>query len=96
MAKGKTNNPNGRPRGKPNKVTTEMKTWIQQLIDGNRKQLEDDLQMLEPKDRWQIIERLMQYTIPKMQSVEAKVELDKLSEEQLNYVVEKMLNETEK
>jgi uncharacterized protein (UPF0305 family) len=96
MAKGKTNNPNGRPKGKPNKATTEIKTWIQKVIDDNRGQLEEDLKSLEPKDRWQIIEKLMAYTTPKMQSVEAKIELEKLDEAQLNQIAETMLNNLEK
>lgn len=93
--KGETNNPNGRPKGTPNKVTTELKTWVQKLIDNNRSQLEKDLKQLEPKDRWAVIERLMSYTLPKMSSVEAKVEFDKLTDEQLNTVINEITKNIE-
>ena len=73
--KGKTNNPNGRPKGIPNKVTTELKEWIQQLIDGNRDKFETDLKQLDPKDRLMIIERLMQYVIPKQQSISVEAQI---------------------
>ena len=85
--KGKTGNPNGRPKGTPNKVTTEMRLWLSQLIDNNRKQIEKDLKLLEPKERLQVLEKFMGYTLPKLQSVEAKVELDKLSDEQLDTII---------
>lgn len=71
--KGETNNPNGRPKGKPNKATAELKTWITELIDNNRDQLEIDLKSMQPKERWQIIERLMQYTTPKIQSTQVQM-----------------------
>lgn len=87
MKKGRTNNPAGRPKGTPNKVTNEMKSWIQQLIDGNRQQLERDLKGLDPADRWRIVEKLMAYVLPKMQSVEAKVELGQMTDEQLDVVI---------
>lgn len=76
--KGQTGNPKGRPKGTPNKVTTELKTWIQELIDGNRSKFEKDLKELEPKDRLTIMERLLQYIVPKQQaiSMEAQVELE--------------------
>lgn len=90
MRKGQTNNPNGRPKGTPNKVTSELKTWVQQLIDGNRKQLEKDLKNLDPVERWKIIEKLMCYTLPRMSSVEAKVEFDKLTDEQLDSVINEL------
>jgi len=78
--KGQTGNLKGRPKGSPNKVTSDLREWVRLLIDDNRKQLEKDLLALEPKARWIVVEKLMQYTIPKMQSVEAKIDFDKLSD----------------
>lgn len=69
LAKGKTNNPAGRPAGKPNRLTTELKTWIKDLVEKNKVSFERDLRKLDPKDRLVILERLMQYVIPKMQTV---------------------------
>ena len=68
----------GRKAGTPNKVTTELKTWIQELIDGNRSKFEKDLDALEPKDRLQVLNSFLQYVVPKQQaiSMEAQVELE--------------------
>ena len=91
--KGKTNNPNGRPKGKPNKVTTELKTWIKNLIEDNREVLEKDLQELEPRDRWAIIEKLMSYTIPKQRSIDANINYENLSDDDLNMIIDKLTEE---
>ncbi|MCR5192545.1 MAG: hypothetical protein K6D59_04500 [Bacteroidales bacterium] len=63
--KGITNNPNGRPKGTPNKITKELRQWISEVIDANREQMIEDLKAVEPKERLQILERLLQYIIPK-------------------------------
>jgi len=90
--KGTVNNPAGRKKGTLNKVTMELKAWIKQLIDNNRVQLESDLKALEPKERWQIIERLMQYTTPKIQSIEGHLEYDSLTDEGLKQIATDILN----
>ena len=91
LHKGQCNNRKGRPH-KPNKITTELKSWIQALIDNNRVQLEADLISLEPKERWQIIEKLMNYTVPKLSTIEANIEYDNLTDEHLTRITTDLLN----
>lgn len=80
----------GRAKGTPNKVTATVKDWISQLIDDNRNQIEKDIKKLSPKDRLQVFEKLMQYVIPKQQSVRADIDLSKLSETQLDLIVDEL------
>lgn len=60
----------GRQKGTQNKTTTVTKQVIASLLsDYNESGLmAKDFKKLEPKDRLIIAERLMQYTLPKMQS----------------------------
>ncbi len=55
----------GRAAGTPNKVTGTLKSWITDLINCNRSQMEKDLKNLDPKDRLMFLEEMMQYVIPK-------------------------------
>lgn len=88
--KGKTNNPNGRPKGVPNKVTKSVRVFIGEVIDKNRRQMVKDLKALEPKDRLIILEKLMQYIIPKQQ--EQSIDITTLTDEQLNSVINEISN----
>jgi hypothetical protein len=87
MEKGHTNNPNGRPKGKPNKITQDTRAWLSSVIDKNRRQMERDLKALEPKERLQILERLMQYVIPKQQATAANIDLNRMTDDQLTTVI---------
>lgn len=77
----------GRAKGTPNKVTATVKEWLIALIDKNRRQVERDLKALEPKERLQMIEKLMQYVVPKQQAVTAQIDFESLTDEQLNEVI---------
>lgn len=66
MEKGKTNNPNGRPKGTPNKITTTVRHWIIDILNDNREQFIKDLNTLEPANRVEVILKLLPYILPKV------------------------------
>lgn len=86
--KGKTNNPNGRPKGVSNKVTASLRTFVAEILNKNKRQISKDLKALQPKDRLIILERLMQYVIPKQQW--QQVDLQQLSDDQLTMIVDEI------
>jgi hypothetical protein len=75
LPKGVTNNPAGRPPGSRNKVTTELKQWITDLVHGNRQQFEEDLKKIEPAQRLAVLEKLIQYVIPRQQAIDINTEI---------------------
>ena len=77
----------GRQAGTPNKITADLRVWINELLNNNRKQFEIDLKKLEPHQRVAIFEKLLAYSTPKLQSVEAKIDYSNLSDEQLNMII---------
>ncbi len=66
--KGHTNNPNGRPKGTPNKVTTEIRERFTALVEDNLDQLNEDLKELDPPQRVKAILDLAKFVIPVMKA----------------------------
>lgn len=91
--KGKTGNPNGRPKGTPNKVTQDLRKWLSSVIDKNRKQMERDLKALPARERLQMLERLMQYVVPKQQAISAKIDYAAMSESELDFIIDRLAKE---
>jgi hypothetical protein len=92
LKKGQTNNPNGRPKGRPNKTTKDLRDWINKFIDRNTAQIEEDWKVLEPKDRLMIFEKLLKYTLPALQSTTLTTDIERLSDEQLDKVISELKN----
>lgn len=74
--KGKTNNPNGRPKGRKNKATLDLRQRINNFVIDKWDSIEADFEALEPKERLQFFEKLLQYSLPKLQSVVPKEDID--------------------
>ena len=70
LPKGRTNNPNGRPKGSQNKITLEVKELIQELFYSNHDQLKDDFKQLDAKDRVKFMIDLLPFIVPKIKSIE--------------------------
>lgn len=87
MKKGHTNNPNGRPRGVPNKTTKTAREWLSALIDQHRELIESDLREMEPEKRVTAIIKLLEFVVPKASS-NMNISFDRLDESELNQIVE--------
>ena len=68
----------------------DLRSWFSKLIDKNRDQIQRNLTALPSNERLQVLEKFMQYTIPKMQNAEAKLDLDKLRDEQIDQIVNEL------
>ena len=67
---GKTNNPNGRPAGKPNKITTECRKIIKNAIENDIDKIPELMKKLEPKDRLNVLVKILPYLLPKLEPVQ--------------------------
>ena len=71
--KGETNNPNGRPKGVPNKITADIKESFQSLVEGNLSNIGTWLEQVADKDPAKAIDlliRLSEFILPKIRAVE--------------------------
>lgn len=94
--KGKTGNPNGRPKGKPNKATTDLRQWIKNFLEENREQIQQDWKLLEPKDRITLFEKLLKYSVPVLQATSLTTDFDKLPDEQLDKIIDDLKKQFQK
>lgn len=80
----------GRTKGTPNKATASMRDWLQDLVNKNKRQIKLDLESLDPKSRLEALAKFLPYLLPRQQAVAASVDLNALTDEQINLVVEQI------
>ena len=67
--KGHTNNPNGRPKGVPNKTTKEIREAYQNLVEmnlDNMTQWISEVAQKDPNKAMELMIKLSEYFIPKL------------------------------
>ena len=82
----------GRPKGKSNKVTGDLREWVSNFIDNNRAQIQRDWKGLTPKDRIILFEKMLKYVLPTLQTTNLTSDFDKLTEDQLDLIIERLKN----
>lgn len=89
----------GRPKGSPNKVSGTLKTRIKLFVERNFDGLQDEYDLLQPKDKLTFIKDLIPFVVPKMTAMDAKVSLETklkdLSELELIELAQRMLENGE-
>ena len=89
--KGKSGNKNGRPKGRGNFITMDMRSWIKKLLEDNQQQFEADMKKLEAHQRVVMFEKLLSYVVPKCQAIEIDTGAKKFQEE-----VDELMNSLKK
>jgi hypothetical protein len=93
--KGKSGNPGGRPKGAKDKATRELRDWLKTFLEGKTKDLEREWKKLKPEQKFSLFERLLAYSLPKPQSIDLNIDFERLSEEQLDQIINKLINSNE-
>ena len=93
LPKGKTNNPNGRPPGKPNKITAELRTRIKSFLDDNFETVKNDWKKLEPKDRILMYEKMLSFALPKLRESDLKMDFKSLSDADIDRITNQLLSD---
>ena len=86
----------GREPGSVNRITGNLREKINSILSDNIDRVQDDLDSLVPKERLAIIEKLLSYAVPKLTASSIDVDLNTLSDEQLNQIINSInINENE-
>lgn len=90
MAKGfKTG---GRSKGTENKLTTETKEVLKNFVDRQLNKVLKDFEQLSPKEKMDVLIKLLPYLIPKQQAVSYSSEFESLSDDDLDRIIHRLRN----
>ena len=59
----------GREKGTPNRLTKELRSVLKDIVYQELEKIEERLNELEPKERLQLVIKLMPYALPKVNSI---------------------------
>ena len=90
--KGKSGNAAGRKAGSTNKLPVFHREFIQTLLDGQQERIAAELSQLQGKDYFATVNALIEYILPKLQRTEIISEYDRLSDDQLDRIINELKN----
>ena len=88
--KGQSGNIKGRTKGSPNRTTKQLRENINSFLNNNFQRLENDFELLPPRDRIKFYCDLLQYGLPKLQSVELESDFEYLTDMQIDKIINEL------
>jgi hypothetical protein len=86
--KGISGNTLGRPIGAKGK--NNLREFIIEFLEHNTERIKKDFELLEPKDRIVLFEKLLKYSLPTLQSTTLSTNLDKLTDTELDTIIQEL------
>ena len=83
----------GRPKGSPNKLTSDLKTRIAQIVENGFEAIETDLEALEAKDRVNAYLKFLEYLLPRQR--ETRIDVSSLSDDEVEALLNRALKKHE-
>ena len=77
--KGISGNPEGRPKGTPNKTSTEIKQTLNDILCNEIEAIPERLTQLSDKDRLDIVIKLLPYILHKQKELEITNDITKMN-----------------
>ena len=90
--KGQSGNIKGRTKGTQNKITNHLRESITSFLENNFERLENDFNLLPPRDRTKFYCDLLQYGLPKLQTVQLETDLEQLTDVELDKIINELKN----
>lgn len=80
----------GRQAGTPNKSTAQLKDLVYSFLHANVQDLQKQYDELKPSEKLDFFQKLLRFALPTQ--AQAKVDFERLSEEDLNTVIDRLKN----
>lgn len=80
----------GKPKGAKNKKSVELRQAINNFLEDNFSRVQQDFDVLEPKDRMKLYCDLLQYGLPKLQAVSNTHGFENMTDDQLEEIVQEL------
>jgi len=93
LHKGQCNNRTGRKPGKTNKITSDLRTRLKTFLDDNFDEVTNSFKDLQPRDKILMYEKLLSFTLPKMKETDLRLNLETLTDEQIDLIISKIIND---
>lgn len=93
---GQSGNPNGRPKGSKNKTGGELRERIISFLSDEFENVQTSFSELQPREKVKLYCDLLQYGLPKLQAISLDAQIEGMTEEQIDELFERIIDNTEK
>ena len=80
----------GRPKGSKNKVSEGIRSALEEWVEGKLPELDSLWKEVSPKDRVRMMGEVLPYVLPRLASTDTNISFEKLSDEDLDAIIQRL------